>query len=53
VLVGWIAENNYGSIKNVLVNGYIKTEDERFESLDQLTDPVKFEKYKFDLLSNR
>lgn len=44
-MIGWIADNNYASIKNFLDNGYIKTGDVDFRTLQQEDNKVKFEKY--------
>ncbi|MEH6456401.1 MAG: GNAT family N-acetyltransferase [Cocleimonas sp.] len=50
-IIAWIAEKNSGSIKNVINNGYIKTDDTELRIFLQRTDKVKFEKYVFDLKS--
>ena len=52
-LIGWIAEDNIGSIKNVLSNGYEKSLEIDMRVFSQREVPVKFEKYIFDLIENR
>ena len=44
-IIGWIAETNVGSIRNVLANGYTLTEDVDFRTFKQLQDKVRFNKY--------
>jgi|TARA_R110001583_G_scaffold134425_1_gene286147 ribosomal protein S18 acetylase RimI-like enzyme len=44
-IIGWIAEDNYGSIKNVMNNGYSKTEESELRFFEQNNQNVKFEKY--------
>jgi ribosomal-protein-alanine N-acetyltransferase len=44
-IIGWIAEDNVGSIKNVLGNGYAMTDEFEFRSFQQLESKIKFNKY--------
>lgn len=44
-IVGWIAEDNYGSINNFLSNAYSKTELSELRFFEQNNKNVKFEKY--------
>lgn len=44
-IIGWIAEDNFGSIKNVLSNDYTKTDEFEFRRFQQLENKVKFNKY--------
>jgi ribosomal-protein-alanine N-acetyltransferase len=44
-IIGWIAENNIGSIKNVLGNGYTATGEFEFITFQQVEDKVRFNKY--------
>lgn len=44
-IIGWIAESNIGSIKNVLVNGYTTTEEFEFRTFQQVEYKVRFNKY--------
>lgn len=45
---GWIAADNIGSIKNVLKNGYYKTEQTKIVKLGNEIDKL-FEKYMIDI----
>lgn len=44
-IIGWIAEDNFGSIKNVLGNDYTMTDEFEFRSFQQIENEVKFNKY--------
>ena len=45
---GWIAADNIGSIKNVLKNGYYKTEQTKIVKFGNEIDKL-FEKYMIDI----
>lgn len=44
-IIGWIADDNFGSIKNVLGNNYTMTDEFEFRHFQQREDKVKFNKY--------
>ena len=44
-IIGWIAEDNFGSIKNFLDNDYTMTGDFEFRRFQQQENKVKFNKY--------
>ncbi len=48
-IIGWIAENNFGSIKNFLSNGYTKSEEFEYRKFLQENNEVKFDKYYLSL----
>lgn len=48
-IIGWIAEDNVGSIKNVLSNGYTKTKEFEYRIFLQKTSKVRFDKYHLSL----
>ena len=48
-MIGWIADNNIGSIKNFLSNNYIKTDEFEYRTFKQEKDQVKFYKYCLNL----
>lgn len=45
---GWIAEDNIGSIKNVLKNGYYKTDETKYVKFGDGSEKL-FEKYMIDI----
>jgi hypothetical protein len=48
-IIGWIAEDNTGSIRNVLDNAYINTGQSEYRDFRQEKDQVKFYKYCLNL----
>ena len=48
-IIGWIAEDNVGSIKNFLSNGYTKTEEFEYRTFMQEKNKVRFDKYHLSL----
>lgn len=48
-IIGWIADDNIGSIKNVLANGYNKTDEFEYRDFKLKEEKVKFHKYQLSL----
>jgi len=48
-IIGWVADDNIGSIKNLLANGYSKTDEFEYRDFKQEKNKVKFHKYILNL----
>lgn len=48
-IVGWILENNIGSIKNVLKNGYVETDSRKSIFLESANKVITMRKYVYKL----